>query len=113
MKTAQSLFETSALPSADRGASATPAIAPPIARGRLPIIGHLASLLLRPLALMQGLSAQDEVVRLYFCHVPVYVVTSPELVRRVLVTQAADFAQGRIMKLKGPDGSDMASPYYG
>lgn len=99
MENDQSLFEASALPSTGRGAPTTPPITPPIARGRLPIIGHLASLLLRPLTLMQALSSQDEVVRLYFCHVPVYVVTSPELVRRVLVTQAADFEQGRLMKL--------------
>ena len=102
METESLLFETSGCPAAAKGSSATPGLTPPIAPGRLPIIGHLASLLLRPLPLMRALSAQDEVVRLYFCHVPVYVVTSPELLRRVLVTQAAAFEQGRLMKLSKP-----------
>src|SRR5262249_36977433 len=73
-------------------------IAPPLARGRLPVLGHLASLVLRPLTFVQDLRSQGDVVQIDLGHLPVYVVTSAELNRCMLVTQAASFEQGRLPK---------------
>lgn len=75
-----------------------PGVAPPIARGRLPLLGHIPALIRQPLEFVQGLRPQGDVVRIYLGPLPVYVVTAMELVRSVLVTQAAAFEQGRLTK---------------
>ncbi len=68
----------------------------PTAPGSLPGIGHILPLLRDPLSFMTSLSAIGDVVRIDVARMPAYVVTDPELVRRVLVTSDHDFTQGRV-----------------
>lgn len=72
--------------------------APPVAPGRMPLVGHLGPLLLRPLSFVQDLRAHGDIVQIYLGPEPVYVINSAELVHRILVTQASDFEQGRMFK---------------
>lgn len=82
----------------DTNESAQSAELPPIAQGKLPLLGHVGSLVLRPLQFMQSLRSHGDIVRVYLGSEPLYVVNSPELLHRMLVAQAADFEQGRVVK---------------
>ncbi|MFE4394397.1 MULTISPECIES: cytochrome P450 [Streptomycetaceae] len=79
--------------------------APPVAPGRLPLIGHALELWRRPLEFLGSLTAYDRIVAAHLGPKPSYVLTSPELVHRVLVTDAASFAKGRSF--------DKLRPYLG
>ncbi|MFI9235660.1 cytochrome P450 [Streptomyces sp. NPDC053079] len=68
----------------------------PPAPGALPGLGHVLPLLRAPLPFITSLSALGDVVKVRIAHMPAYVVTDPELVRRVLVTSDHDFTQGRV-----------------
>ncbi|RLU81177.1 cytochrome P450 [Streptomyces griseocarneus] len=74
----------------------TEAPALPTAPGALPGLGHVLPLLRDPLAFMTSLSSLGDVVGIRIANMPAYVVTDPELVRRVLVTSDHDFTQGRV-----------------
>ncbi|MFD4661259.1 cytochrome P450 [Kitasatospora sp. NPDC058444] len=79
--------------------------APPVAPGRLPLIGHALALWRRPLEFLDSLTAYDPIVAAHLGPQPSYVLTGPELVHRVLVGEAASFAKGRSF--------DKLRPYLG
>ncbi|MEU8622497.1 cytochrome P450 [Streptomyces sp. NPDC048623] len=56
----------------------------PRARGALPVVGHLPTLLRSPLDFLKSLPAQGDVVRIQTGSKPAYVVCTPELTRQVL-----------------------------
>ncbi|WP_413760692.1 cytochrome P450 [Streptomyces sp. MMBL 11-3] len=69
---------------------------PPPARGRLPLIGHALQFVHGPLNVLQGLRGQGDIVALHVGRLPIYVVNSPQLLHRVLVTDADSFTKGRM-----------------
>ncbi len=75
------------------GSRRGPGIAP-IVPGRLPLLGHTMSLLVRRFRLLSSLRSHGEVVRIHLGPLPVYFVTSPELAWQVLVTNADRFDKG-------------------
>ncbi|MFD7625532.1 cytochrome P450 [Streptomyces sp. NPDC059851] len=68
----------------------------PKAPGRMPLLGHAAALGRQPLAFLRSLRSVGDLVRVDLGTMPVYVVTSAELVREVTVTQARAFEKGRL-----------------
>jgi cytochrome P450 len=68
----------------------------PTAPGRLPGLGHLVPPLSRPLDFVRSLCRHGDLVRIHFATLPVYVLTSPEVLRDVLVTHGREFDKGRI-----------------
>jgi cytochrome P450 len=60
------------------------------------VLGHLGPLALRPLWFVRSLREQGDLVRIYFGGRPVYVVTSPELIRKLLVEHGTAFDKGSI-----------------
>ncbi|GAA4009133.1 cytochrome P450 [Allokutzneria multivorans] len=68
----------------------------PRAPGRLPLLGHAWPLLRRPLELFQELRPLGDIVRLDIGSMPVYVLTSPDVVHQVLVAGARGFEKGRL-----------------
>lgn len=81
----------------DTDEHAQSAVQPPMARGRLPLVGHLVPLILQRVKFMQALRPQGDIVRIQLGSLPVYVLNSLELTHRVLVTQSSHFEQGRVM----------------
>jgi len=73
---------------------ASPARTAPLAPGALPLLGHAVQLVRRPLEFVDALRAQGELVRIRLGPTPAYVVTTPELTRTVLVTEAKSFPKG-------------------
>ncbi|HEY4456797.1 MAG TPA: cytochrome P450, partial [Pseudonocardiaceae bacterium] len=67
---------------------------PPQAPGRLPLLGHVASLARDPLAFFKDLRDRGPVVRIGLGTHPVYVVTRPDLVRRLYVADQHLFDKG-------------------
>jgi cytochrome P450 len=72
----------------------SPARTAPLAPGGLPLLGHALQLVRRPLEFVDALRAQGDVVRIQLGPSPAYVVTTPELTRTVLVTEAKSFPKG-------------------
>lgn len=72
----------------------SPARTAPVAPGGVPLLGHAVQLVRRPLEFVDALRAQGEVVRIQLGPSPAYVVTTPELTRTVLVTEAKSFPKG-------------------
>jgi pentalenene oxygenase len=66
----------------------------PVAPGRLPVLGHAVQLARRPLEFMDSLRRYGTVVRIHLGATPAYVVTDPEAVRAVLVTESKSFVKG-------------------
>jgi len=60
--------------------------------GRLPVVGHAPLLLRRGLSLMEQARDLAPLVKIYLGRKPAYLVNDPELLRRVLVTDADAFA---------------------
>ncbi|MGH4034017.1 cytochrome P450 [Actinomycetota bacterium Odt1-20B] len=94
-------------------AAARPAAAPqgadvlsttevPPAPGRLPGLGHLLPLWRAPLKTFRSLDAHGPVVRLDVAGWSVHMLTRPELVRRVLVTDTGAFTKGRMFDVIKP-----------
>lgn len=54
----------------------------------MPLIGHSWLLLRRPLAFLESLRTMGRIVRVDMGKMPVYMLTKPELVHTILVTQA-------------------------
>lgn len=54
----------------------------------MPLIGHSWSLLRRPFAFLESLRTMGRIVRVDIGEMPVYMLTKPELVHMILVTQA-------------------------
>lgn len=72
-----------------------PGRTPTTAPGRLPLLGHSLALLRDTKGFLVKLADLGEVVRVDVGTTPVYFLTTPELVRRVLVTDAQHFEKGR------------------
>lgn len=66
----------------------------PIAPGRLPGLGHLVPFVRNPFAFLQSVRAAGDLVRIFIGPAPVYVINSPELLNRLLVTDAQYFEKG-------------------
>ncbi|WP_436771597.1 cytochrome P450 [Yinghuangia sp. YIM S09857] len=69
----------------------------PRAPGRIPVLGHAVPLLRRPLPFLRSLRDTGDVVRVELGTMPVYFVTTPELVHQLLVTKGRDFDKGRLL----------------
>ncbi|MET8979305.1 cytochrome P450 [Streptomyces sp. NPDC004539] len=78
----------------------------PNAPGGLPLLGHIPNMAQDPLTFFRGLQQIGPVVRIRFANQPAYVVTSPELVRRLHTTEQDLFDKG------GPL-FDRVRPYVG
>ncbi|WP_219470731.1 cytochrome P450 [Nonomuraea rhizosphaerae] len=74
----------------------------PTAPGRVPLLGHSVSLLRRPFDFLQGLNGLGDIVRIDIGTLPVYMLTRPELVRQVLVTQARSVRRGLVFERARP-----------
>ncbi|WP_156724557.1 cytochrome P450 [Streptomyces apocyni] len=68
----------------------------PVAPGKLPVLGHAIPLWRRPIAFLESLRTVGGVVRIDLATWPVYVLTSPDLVDAVLVSEARHFGRGRV-----------------
>jgi cytochrome P450 len=66
----------------------------PSAPGGMPLIGHAWSLLRRPFAFLESLRALGGIVRMDIGKMPVYMLTRPELVHTILVTEARRVQRG-------------------
>jgi len=71
-----------------------PAAHPPAAPGAWPLLGHLPQLIASPLDFFQRMHRYGPVVRIRLGTRPAYVVTRPELVRRLLVADYDLFDKG-------------------
>ncbi len=60
----------------------------PRASGRIPYIGHAWWLLYRPAAFLESLRAKGPIVRVDLASTPVYMLTRPELVHTILITES-------------------------
>ncbi|GAB2794435.1 cytochrome P450 [Amycolatopsis magusensis] len=74
----------------------------PSAPWALPVAGHGGQLFGWPLRFMTSLNARGPVVRIRSGLSPVYVVTDPCLLRRVLLTDTRDYVKGRLTDRGGP-----------
>ncbi|MCJ0873244.1 cytochrome P450 [Streptomyces sp. AP-93] len=63
--------------------------------GAWPLLGHALPLVRRPLSFVTALARSGDVVRIRLGPLPVYAVTDPALVHRVLVSEAPNFKRGR------------------
>jgi cytochrome P450 len=70
--------------------------AAPGALGAWPLIGHGLSLARRPLEFIRGLPQYGDVVQVRLGRLPAYVLTHPDLVHQVLVTEASSFSRGHL-----------------
>ncbi|GAA0606681.1 cytochrome P450 [Kutzneria viridogrisea] len=77
----------------------------PIAPGRWPLLGHTPSLLRRRFGFTSSLREHGDLVKIYLGPLATYVVTSPDLVHQVLVTDGASFDKGIMF--------DRFRPYFG
>jgi cytochrome P450 len=68
----------------------------PVAPGRLPLVGHTLAILLGPLRFLGSLGRVGGIVRVDLGSWPVYVLTTPALVREALTTRSATLSRGRI-----------------
>ncbi|MDH6144331.1 cytochrome P450 [Kitasatospora sp. GP30] len=68
---------------------------PPVAPGRMPVIGHAYPMWRRPLEFLDTLTAYDRLVAVHLGPKPTYVLAAPDLVNRVMVADAANYAKGR------------------
>jgi cytochrome P450 len=68
----------------------------PRAPGRLPFLGHALSLLRRPAAFLQSLRDVGPIVRIEIGKYPVYMITRPEMVHRILITEGRKVQRGGV-----------------
>ncbi|QDY79993.1 cytochrome P450 [Streptomyces qinzhouensis] len=66
----------------------------PVARGNLPALGHAYHLWRHTLEFLDSLRAYGGVVRINIGTLPMYMVTDPELTRRVLTSESRHFETG-------------------
>ncbi|MGW3181985.1 cytochrome P450 [Kitasatospora sp. NPDC001119] len=79
--------------------------AAPVARGRVPLLGHLPQLAVKRVEFLQSIRAQGGIVRIFLGNRPVFVLNSPEAVHEVLLTQSRKFGKGLLF--------DVARPFIG
>ncbi|MEU5696944.1 cytochrome P450 [Actinosynnema sp. NPDC020468] len=63
---------------------------------RLPVLGHVVPLGVKPLEFLTGLRAHGDIVKLYLGGSPAYLLNDPDLIHRVFVTDAARYHKGRL-----------------
>jgi cytochrome P450 len=68
----------------------------PTAPGRLPLVGHALALWRDPLGFPRTLARMGDIVRVDLGRLPVYFLTTQELVHEILVTQGRHVDKGRI-----------------
>jgi cytochrome P450 len=73
----------------------------PVVPGRLPLLGHTIPLMRRRIGFLQEVREFGDMVTLYLGTERVYVLNSPDLIRRVLVDDAAKFERGKIFDKLG------------
>ncbi len=83
-------------------AADTPLPPPVTARGALPLLGHAPALLTRRMDFLQAVRAEGDLVRIRLGSRTAYVVNSPDLIHRVLVTDARRFDKGMIFDRMRP-----------
>lgn len=84
---------------------------PPIAPGKLPLIGHAVPLIKDRLAFVQSLRAHGPIVRITVGPKTLTVVNSAELIHQMLTSQADEFTKGLLfekLKLFGKDALPVA-----
>ncbi|MFD3919537.1 cytochrome P450 [Streptomyces sp. NPDC058595] len=89
----------------------TDMIVPPMAPGKLPLIGHAVPLIRDRLAFVQRLRKHGPVVRVAVGPKTLTVVNSPELMHKMLTSQADEFTKGLLfekLKLFGKDALPVA-----
>ncbi|TXL89517.1 cytochrome P450 [Streptomyces sp. IB2014 016-6] len=84
---------------------------PPIAPGKLPLIGHAVPLIKDRLAFIQSLRAHGPIVRITVGPKTMTVVNSTELIHKMLTSQSDEFTKGLLfekLKLFGKDALPVA-----
>jgi cytochrome P450 len=84
---------------------------PPLAPGRLPILGHAAPLLWDRLAFLQHLRGAGPIVRITIGPKTLTVVNSPDLIQEMLTSKSHQFSKGLLfekLKLFGKDALPVA-----
>ncbi|MGW8954779.1 cytochrome P450 [Streptomyces sp. NPDC055709] len=78
------------------------------APGRLPLLGHSWAIRHHPLEFMASLTGSNDMSKIYLGSRPVYVLNHPDLIRRVLVTDAHSFDKGAFFdQLRGYVGNGL------
>lgn len=77
-------------------------VAPAVAPGRLPGLGHALDLWRRPIMFLESLRSFGDVVRVHVGSWPIYVLTNAELVHTVLVADSHSFGRGRVFERLRP-----------
>ena len=77
----------------------------PVAPGGLPVLGHALTMRRELMAFLRTVPQHGEIVRIHIGPRPALVVTTPDLVRQVLVVDAKKFHKGRVF--------DKARPFMG
>lgn len=80
----------------DRVSMTAPTAAAPLAPGRWPVVGHIPPLVRRRHEFMQSLRTGGEVVEIHLGPRTAYVVNAPDLLHRILVTEARSVERGRM-----------------
>ncbi|HVK21143.1 MAG TPA: cytochrome P450 [Actinokineospora sp.] len=81
----------------------------PVAPGRWPAVGHTPAILRHRLGFTASLRQYGDIVRIDLGTMPAHVVTTPELVHRVLVTDGAAFEKGAMFdKFRAYVGNGLA-----
>ncbi|MGH3922351.1 MAG: cytochrome P450 [Pseudonocardiaceae bacterium] len=70
----------------------------PVAPGGVPGLGHGPQLVRRPLEFVTSLREQGDVVLVRVGRMPLYALTDPALVRRILTSDHASFGRGRLFE---------------
>ncbi|MFE3578409.1 cytochrome P450 [Streptomyces vinaceus] len=82
----------------------------PRAPGAMPLLGHALALWRDPLGFLSSLRHHGELVRVNLGTMPMYVVTTPELVHEVTVRQVNSFEKGRFFdRLRPLAGNGLAN----
>ncbi|QLL06591.1 cytochrome P450 [Mycobacterium vicinigordonae] len=74
---------------------------PPVAPGRLPVLGHLGALARDPLGYMARLRSVGDVVAIHLGPRVAYLVTSHDLVRDMMTSQSESFTRGALFERAG------------
>ncbi|MFG2292777.1 cytochrome P450 [Streptomyces sp. NPDC048603] len=78
--------------------------------GAVPLLGHALALWRNPLPFLSSLRQYGDLVRVNLGTMPMYVVTTPDLVHEVTVRQAGSFEKGRFFdRLKPLAGNGLAN----
>lgn len=85
----------------------------PVARGKLPVIGHMWPLIRDPFTFFATLrKSPNDIVKIYIGSRPVYFITTAQLAHEVLVTKSRSFGKGMVYEAVHPLSGNglLASP---